>query len=612
MVDYRTHFVALDAFRSSLAARSFPDAATAALRDEQLLDADRAPGLALLGSLVDHMIWHAGSDGTEIALLERASALWQKALNVYQALSDVRAAIEQALANPADPASVALFNKGMNDFQQLGVAANAWQGDIGLLRADVETLKHIPPHPRQEDQALGRWTWGDVFVARRTDAFTRSVRRLASSTSTSAFAFGTLSSYGANVCGSAYLGQVVGGPRRSHRFRDRLARNTVGSWFARARPTLPTLTSVANLIRFGPAGAPPTLPASIEALITTALTDTFDRRVAPPLPDVNLGYQRLVRHLELLDTFSMPPSPGLPINPFSDRLFGDPSNPYTSVAPQDLGSGTTSGSGGSSGGGVRPQNYPSGGTQNSTDSPPSAGDKCAAFCEWFFGFILFLAGGWAVCTGFWVQKKECPLWTDIVKAWNTFESNPQGPQVGQSTSELTSSGLQAASQMDQVTEFVGNLFELQSALYEALGRATDFLSVYGLIYPDGLLDLPRQQQFTSSPATPALQWPHLLQADAADSFNQPPSTGIEQPAVKLVPYAAGSTPDAFIVGTPGMQSATAPAASMALWDQMALDIRDSPNYDLDADRGLHHVCWAARGSIKANPIDVELLNYGQT
>ena len=57
---------------------------------------------------------------------------------------------------------------------------------------------------------------------------------------------------------------------------------------------------------------------------------------------------------------------------------------------------------------------------------------------------------------------------------------------------------------------------------------------------------------------------------------------------------------------------TATALSSAVWRQLVTNVRDAPNYDLDADRGLLHPCWTAKGSINDNPINVVILDYSAT
>ena len=150
-----------------------------------------------------------------------------------------RSNIEAALLNPAQPDSADRFNKAIEDLRLLGLSlsTSGKLDQIEALRQDVMKLRHIPEHPRQADRPLSDCgAGGDVFLARRTDAFVRTVYRRALDPALRSFAFGVLSSYHGNACGSAYLEQVVGGPRRSHRFRNRVARNAIGSWFAQTRP----------------------------------------------------------------------------------------------------------------------------------------------------------------------------------------------------------------------------------------------------------------------------------------------------------------------------------------------------------------------------------------
>ena len=207
-------------------------------------------------------------------------------------LGTIRADLEAALANPGDPGSADRFNNATVSVQNFAHTANVMRVEIDALRADVLSFPHLPPHPRQRDRTTDAWDWSNLSLGRRTDAFVRSLFRFANDQGTLAFANGAAASYGANVAGSAYLGHVVGGPRRTHRHRDRIARNAVGSWLATHHPAAMAPATMASRITFGPPGNP-TLPSELDALVRDALSDTFDLGRTPPLPDLQLGYQRL-------------------------------------------------------------------------------------------------------------------------------------------------------------------------------------------------------------------------------------------------------------------------------------------------------------------------------
>jgi hypothetical protein len=57
MIDYRAHVAALNAFREQLALSAIGDPPIRALRDQQVADADAAPMAAVLGALIDHLLW---------------------------------------------------------------------------------------------------------------------------------------------------------------------------------------------------------------------------------------------------------------------------------------------------------------------------------------------------------------------------------------------------------------------------------------------------------------------------------------------------------------------------------------------------------------------------
>jgi len=612
MIDYRAHIAALNEFRQWLAATSISDPKIAAIRAQHLTDVAAAPEMAMLGSLIDHLIWHAASDGTELDLVQRAANLWKQGLSLFKSLAEFRADLESALSDPSNPNSVTKFNAATQKFYQMALTVTSKAGEIASLRKDVSKFAHVPPHPRQQDLPLASWSWKDVFIGRRTDAFTRSVRKLATAQSTSAFAFGVLASYGGNVCGSAYLGQVVGGPRRSHRHRDRLARNTVGSWVARSRPSLPALKTIASSIRYGPAAAP-RLPSGIENLIRAAMADAFDLSRCPPLPDFQRGYRKLIRHLELLDTIVMPDSPAMPIEPFLSTLFGDPSNPHVSIFDASVGvSSASPGLGSGSGSGTTPQNAPSGSSPNTTDSPTSAGDACGAFWEGILLGIILLVGGFIYCMGMWVQGQRCKLFDQMVNDFKKAFSPGQGAQVSNEPPEaITAYGLTVASQVDQMTTLVGHMFDLHTFLWEALDKAYDFLAVYGLIYPDGRLQRARFAPLLSVPVTPPGSWPHLQPADSINTLHKYPGSATEQPA-SAMNYPPLATPEAFLTGVPGNSLMTSVQVSTSVWQQMAANVTDAENYDMDADRALQHPCWTVSGSINNKPLNVIGLPYAET
>lgn len=184
------------------------------------------------------------------------------------------------------------------------------------LLVRLRPLSHLPEHPRQNDRPTTDWGWGGVFLARRGDAFVRALFERATTPAQTAFAFGALASYGGNAIGSAYLGHVVGGPRCTHRYRDRLARNTVGTRCAHSY-SLPAHAVLAATL-------PATLPTDLSQYLTQVLDAVYDTERRPPIPDLSLGMTRMVRQLELYETICRPPLPSPPAAPLAAQTAATP------------------------------------------------------------------------------------------------------------------------------------------------------------------------------------------------------------------------------------------------------------------------------------------------
>ena len=155
---------------------------------------------------------------------------------------------------------------------------------------------------------------------------------------------------------------------------------------------------------------------------------------------------------------------------------------------------------------------------------------------------------------------------------------------------------------------VGQLFELQSRLWEGMGQAQAFLAIHGLIYPDAMLRNPVYYQFVVVPSTTSL--PRRPELDPVPNYHMFPATAVENPANGPAPYPTGANPDVFI-GPPPSNSALPVASRLALqtWSQITRGSRDAANYDLDVDRGLQFPCWATQGLISSDPVGIQTLPY---
>ncbi|MDX0009880.1 hypothetical protein RWA06_25980 (plasmid) [Sinorhizobium meliloti] len=613
MVDYRIHVAALEAFREQLALSNMPDPTVSFLRDQHVSDADQSPEHALLGSMIDLLIWHASSDGQELELLGKVSALWQAGREIYAGIGEFRLHLENGLQDPSNLPALQGLNNATTALQGFAQQLTEYDLQLKSLKMEIAKLHHLRPHPRQLDKTLSNWSWGDVLLARRTDVFTREMRRQAADTETSAFAFGVLSSYGANAAGAAYLGQVVGGPRRSHRYRTRVASNTIGSWVGQNDPFAPTLEQLAQRLK---QAFPTGLPDAVEHQIQVSLEKAYDLGATPALPDLQLGYTRLLVHLELLASFRIPEAPPAPREPFLTKLFGDPANPYVPSMPEGTGlveSGSPVGNGGSNPGSVLPQNVGRDDGPDHSEPPPTTEAKCGAFWEAVWWSLIFLLGGWIACVIRWQDGDRCALWDDITQNWEeAFPDGAQGAVEVSSSgfSALTSSDLANIAQAEQILQFVGDMHNLQSLMWEGFNKAQDFLAVYGLVYPDGLLERWRYSQYLSVPQAEPGDWPRL--DDTGVRFDEYPTSAVEQPAVFAFGYPTGSTPAAVLARVPHVEFRSAADICESLWLQMANDDVDSSNLDLDADRGWLHPCWTADGSITEQPINVRVLTYDET
>ncbi|MGH9264738.1 MAG: hypothetical protein ACRD1D_08595 [Acidimicrobiales bacterium] len=595
MLDYHGNCVALSEFVAALTAAGFPEPELTAARDEALAAVADEPGAALLGAFVQHLLVHAASDGWEVELLQRAADLWGRGLAVCDQLGRARSDLEAAMDDPAAPGAADRFNEAAVLAQEVANTVALMRLDIDAVRADAAAFAHLPAHPRQDDLGTEAWDWGTLLLARRTDAFVRTLFSTAADRRSTAFAVGAASAYGANVAGSAYLGHAVGGPRRTHRHRDRLARNTVGSWLAANHPGALSPGAMAAQVRFSP-GPAPGLPLGLEPFIFDALAATFDTTSTLPIPDLQTGYRRLVEHLTLLDDFTAPAVPVSPGQLWMAALYGDPANPPPSLRPQDFDVV------GQDDGGVAVQHgagEPGSGQPSNSDSA-----KAAKGCGiGILAIILIdLLQAFVQCVGQWANGNPCTFWDNMLlsKLWEQDPPDPRDPtNPGVGQSELT-----AIAASRQAAQLVGILFDAHTQAWEAMDRARAFLAVTGLIYPTDLTTLPLYAQFTSLPGETS--WPHREEADPPSAYHRYPTSELERPHQTPSPFPGEAGPHVFL--TPG-ERLDATTVALGLWRQIAAGVQDSQNLDLDADRGFGHACWAADGSVHDDPIAVVVLPY---
>jgi hypothetical protein len=570
VIDYWAHSACLDAFLAGLSG----GAGEQDLRDRLLPAASADREATMLGALVDHLVHHSETDA-ELGLVRQAAQLWKKALTVYATVSTARDDIEAALLDPVNPVSVERFNKAAAQLVDL-------QGDLGALQSQIAAqhaaLAPIPylraPHPRQQSLDIASWSFTDRFLARRTAAFLGELVHSAPDDRTMAFAAGAVASFVGNGFGSAYLGAVVGGPRRLHRVRDRLARNTVGAWLAVHRG-LPSLTDLADLVSFGAAAGNETIPAPTRQALQDALAAAYPN--LSPFPDLDIGLRRMTEHLRLLDSFELPPLPKL-------------------LAPK-LGATLTVGPG-SPGGGVKPQAYGDDPGGPAVTTQPGTGDKSSssgAICLAILAVVTLLIAALIICIGLLTTEGKCTpkrVWETIVGAGG--DNDPPTAATAQT--------LVAAAGSGDGAQLVKEFTKVQGAIWQGLSQARTFLATIGLIYPTPTqLSTPLFQQFASTPNVGAGVWPRREPPDEFDSYTDAPTTPVEQPAGNS-PMPPQVDPGYIVDQLPG-------------WiGELVIHFFDEPvNMDLDADRGLRHRCWDLQPGthITDQPLSVRLLAYGE-
>jgi hypothetical protein len=579
MIDYFSHVSALRACLNSITSSKPADPAQPKAVSNALAAAQKEPGGAILGALVDHLLQYSDAKtSVEIGLLVKAAALFKKAVAIFNTISVTRSSLEAGLTTPTDPAVLAPYNQALAALPVIGTNIQNLLASLKSFQASFSG-DWMNPVGQQQGTPVTQWVWRDVFLARRTTAFVASAQALATTTRQQAFAIGTLAGAAGNLLGSAYVNSVVGGPRRSHQLRHRLAAYSVGAWLRDNDPQYAgSLATIRSAITFGQQGTP-TLPTDIKSLAHGALQKAYPSGTAA-LPDLDLGYKNLLEHLQLLQEFTLPPV----TQPMNNTLM-------TEILGLNIGLGVDNTNPHGSGIGT---NYPGIGTHE------SAGAVCETLLIWFF----------------------------YPPAWWEAAANALGPGGGPDPTPEDPLGddedqLVVASKSPAALNAINNLYAMQMSFWQGLSAARTALVLRGLLYPnpDDLTN-PTFAQFLTIPHG-TLKYP-LLPMPATDDGTNAPTTTVELPATSPSPYAAASTPLAFLTGDPGHSvSALSPAlwvamienpgSEVVLRNPIALLPNYSGNFNLDADRGFLALCWtlAAGTQITSQPLQITNLGFNE-
>jgi hypothetical protein len=579
LIEYHGLCSAVVATASALDAAT-DDPALAESAAELRASLDAVPEVARLGACLGPLLEQVES-GAELDLLRRAHGLWQRGLATAEDLNTARVEFELALARDDLPDAVQVLQMGFDRLARLHGTVKGLIAEVKALQGELTTLDHLPPHPRQADVPSASWGWGDAFAGRRGLAFVAAMLEGAQDERGRAFATGALSGYAGHVAGSAFLGTVVGGPRRLHRFRDRLARNALGVWLRREAGT-PETGELAAQLRFD-ARDEPVLPPDLAAQLAAALGAADPSR---PAPDLELGYRRILEHLDLLGAFRLPPPPAPP--PIVPAPAGEASGPtefQTFDQPQD-GTDITVGMG----------------PETNHESPGMSSQKKAQgdIC----GYILLLIATAGLAYLIWciarlTEDKKCGI-EDFLGASSPDAPDPTAPQA-------TQQKLEKLREPSKANHILSDVYQLQLRLWQAFAAARSFLTVCGLLYPEeSELVQPLHAQFLSPPAPGA--WPRREAPGAVDTYATPPTTPTEDPPA-APPYPDRGPSWLLHAGLADNESTISEVVIGALRALEGPD--DRINLDLDADRGRLHPAWTimAGTSIADQPLAVEILTY---
>lgn len=590
MIDYFAHVSALRVCQFVMATSPPTDLANPKAVIEALNGLSEEPGSAILGALVDTLLQYSEEEtSAEIGILRHALVLFEEASTILKQIGMARASLEAGMTTPTAPGVLAAYNAALSNLP--GMAT-----ELQNLRAKLETFQAnfsgnwMAPMGQQRGAPVSQWAWRDVFLGRRTTAFVANVQTLAATAMQRSFSVGVLAGAAGNLLGSGYLNSVVGGPRRSHQLRHRLAAYSVGAWLRDNEPQLSgTLAGIHAALHFGQPG-PQALPSDLRGLIQSALLKTYPSGTPIP-PNLDVGYNKLVEHLKLLGAFTLPPVPQPMNNTLTAKVIGLGLMPGTLKIEGDAPS-----SGGGTGGGS------GGGGQSFGNEFPGFGshEDAGSVCATIFLDLSIIA---LLCFGVSQTGSNYPGKPGTGKGTGI-------PGPAPSSIQLTLPQLKALSVSPEGISTVNSFYGLEMKAWGALAASCTALVLRGLLYPDpGDLSNPT---FTQFQAIPGVSKYPLLPMPPADDGTAWPTTALEQATTSPSPYPVSASPLTFLTGSSGYSVS---ALSSTLWEDMIEQPGSSrtwsKNFNLDSDRGFLAECWelAPNSAITSEPVDTVTLSF---